>query len=168
MKNITIALCLLAFILSGCRNQKWCTDNFPCPEKTVKESIHDTVYIPHDSIITLPADNSSLFAWIYCDSLNNALIREIDSVKTGKPRITLDLHNNRLSVNCDIDSATVAIRWNERHTSDKFYETKTITITTNIVTRWQNFLIVCGWGFLITWAAILLILFIKQRKKLIP
>lgn len=160
MKHLFL-YCLLLITFTSCRNQKWCADNFPCPQQTSSKEIHDTVYIPHDSIITIPADNSSLFAWIYCDSLNNALIREIDSVKTGRPKITIGLHDNRLTVNCDIDSSTVAIKWNERHTSDKFYETKIERVTTNILTRWQSFLIVLGYGGLI--ALCLLIIYTVYR-----
>lgn len=96
--------------------------------------------IPHDTTVYLN-DSARLRALLYCDSIGQVKIRQIQDYYAGqwiKPKVVI--RDNYLNVDCKIDSAAIVVRWNERHeTTSNIIHTVTVPPAVNYVTGFQWF-----------------------------
>jgi len=95
MKNILILFLVLLFV--GCKTQQY----IPVETKTV---IQERL-VP----VEVPADSSSYFALLECDSLNRVFIKQLSESKTSNVTESFKLKNNQLSVNFKSQPADVKV-----------------------------------------------------------
>lgn len=143
MKNIIIASIILIF--SGCITQKRCQERYPCTGGTDSIIRTYTVFIPHDTIIQIPADSSYIEALIDCRGKTARLMQIVQygaGNKVSPP--VLMIKDNIVRAECKFDSANIAFRYYEKHT-DKFEKTsQTVIVKENFITKGQGFWIITG------------------------
>ena len=123
MKYIKLLPVICLLIFSSCITQKKCSERFPCVKQSDTITKDSIIYIPHDSLIELPADSSYIQAYLGCVDENGNLTRDkvrlmqIIAYKSGsKVNLPdLKLHDSLLSVICKVDSSKVAIYWFEKY-----------------------------------------------------
>lgn len=118
-KLTSIALLLL---LAGCSKKL-----SPGVETLIKETTTtDTVYVPKDSLIFIPADSVYIIDQIPCPDLD--YFKEAKS-KTGNVKTTVSINKGNLKVDCKTDSLEKRIQWLEAHSNQVKTTEKTVTIT---------------------------------------
>lgn len=125
--------------------------------KTVKEVVRDTAII-------IRRDSSMLQALIECDSVGNAYIREILSLKAGKNMKApqADLSQNVLTVTAEIDSFAVYAALKDRYT-----ETTDVKVVEKEreLTRWQLIRLNIGNATIILLAIIFIFFIIRYIRR---
>lgn len=176
MKRILLISALMMLLITSCVTRKRCNELYPCQGSVVstKDSTTstETNIIPHDSIIYL-TDSASFKLYLKCDSLGNVRLCEIETLKASqniKPSFTLS--NNNLYAACIVDSAAVAISWNEKHVSKtttvNANSRETIPVIINDPTAWQWFWIRTGQIVTCLILGTLIIFIIVKFKKIKP
>lgn len=94
---------------------------FACkPSKDVSSVSSKLVIIEKqiDTVLYSRPDSSGLVALLKCDSLGNAYLAEIMSLKTGKAsRSEISLKNNVITLDCKVDSMAVYLKmWKQNNT----------------------------------------------------
>lgn len=102
-------LILLMVLFMGCK---------PCKEVSTLVYDTDTMIIYHDSIVMLPADSSLVNALFQCDSLNNVVLSELETVKGRKIKPIVEFKDRWFKVIIPVDSEAVVLKWKEKHTSN--------------------------------------------------
>jgi hypothetical protein len=123
MKYLLIILSL--FFIISCTTQKKCQEKFPCI--TTNTTRIDT--IKKDTTIFIETDQAWLKALILCDSNNNAYIDSIQYLNGRKIGIRYIFKDKILTVNADIDSQAVSLKWNELHVKDTTNHTQILPPT---------------------------------------
>lgn len=143
MKKIIVIGIIILF--SGCITQKKCQERYPCTGGTDSIVRTNTVFIPHDTIIQIPADSSYIEALIDCQGQTAKLMQIVQygsGNKVKPPKITMT--GNIIRAECKFDSANIAFRYYEKHI-DKFEKTsKTVIVKENYITKIQGFWIITG------------------------
>ena len=118
--------------------------------------IRDTIIPKADSIMV---DNSAFWSSILfeCDSSGHVLIKQIDSLNAVNVRLATSLKDNRLVQTVYVDGKTIYV---PKYIHEKG-ETKTVTATTNELTRFQKFLFWSGVAF---WVLLIIFAVVKVRK----
>lgn len=160
-------LIILSILLSSCVTQKRCNLKFPVSrdslvvvETTIVEKIRDT-------IIYLPADNSSATIHLKADS-TGIIIQSIETTSgTNLAPPNIKLKNNTIYVDCKVDSMAIYFHLKDRLTVRS--KTETVTKThiehVNYLTSWQWFQVWLGRLLLLFLLLILIFLIIKQLPK---
>lgn len=130
-----------------------------------------------DSVVYALPDESLLEMLVRCDSLNQAHVSEIISLKNGRrlvaPSVRID--SNRITINCKVDSLAVYYRISERFsrvdTSYKHVAETTKTSLKAVVpdctpTGWQWFQIWLGRILLILVLGRIIYKFLKSKLSL--
>ena len=158
-------------MMISCATRERCARFFPQTQNSDSVRIrNDTVELIRDSIYTIPPDSAWLMALLECDSTGNVLLKQITDLQLGhriKPGITLT--NNKLTVNCKVDSMAVYLSWKERHikTSRDSKVSKTYVVQWNYLTNSQVFQMYCGRAFLALLGCAALYMLYRFRKKLL-
>jgi hypothetical protein len=109
MKTIHIDLLLVGLVI-------WIVAACHHPPQVVTETRTEYKEVIRDSTIYL-SDSSMLYAWLECDSVGQAHIREIAELRAGKmvfPEVIIK--NNYLKTVCKVDSFQVFVRLKDRYT----------------------------------------------------
>src|SRR5436190_10153660 len=85
----------------------------------------DTVFIPKEKIVTIPADSVKIHDTIPCPGL--VYHKEVTST-SGKVKATVDISKGNLQVDCKTDSLVQRINWLEAHSRQVINKETTITI----------------------------------------
>ncbi len=120
---------LLAF--SSCRSLKQ-----PTLTKQSQTLIKETL---RDSTVTIPADRSSFRAVLGTDQAGNSTLKEVLQSSAGKRIQTpqVQLSGGFLQVDCIADSASIYLKWKEKHITDMLKETVYVP-TEKELTAWQH------------------------------
>ena len=121
MKRLTI-LILLGTILTSCATERMrkriCLS---CPTKT--ETIVRDSIVRKDSTVLLPGERITEYVRIECpDGAKPTVTTKSKSGKRGRLETKL-IEPNTLQLDCVIDSAAVAISWNESHRTTQTVQT---------------------------------------------
>jgi hypothetical protein len=124
-----------------------------------------------DTVIEVVADSSWLKAWIECDSMGQATIKELIDYQNGKrtnlPRVRLQ--NNILTTDCKCDSVKIHALLKNREISIDNRSNVTITpppVAVKYIPGWMWFFGGTGmatWGFI---ACYLIIIFVKRKFRI--
>lgn len=168
--NLIAIAVILSFSVS-CITAERCAKYYP-PQVTKTDSVKITVRETlHDTIIEVASDSSWLKAWIECDSLGQAKIKELIDYKDGQrsqiPRVSL--HNNILTADCKCDSVNIHAILKSRETVIDHQSAITTTppaVQVKFIPGWMWFFGITGmisWGVLV-----ILIVFslVKSKFKL--
>ena len=110
-------------LLHSCSLQKVCAGRYPCQGSADTVYRDSICYIPHDSLIQIPADSSAITALLACADENGKLTRdkvklmEIVSYKAGN-RVGVPnfvIRDNYVEVKCKVDTLDIIHRWLEKH-----------------------------------------------------
>ena len=155
MKQILFIL-TLATLFGACdvqhKRAKKCQKWGVCQSKD-SVFIRDTIIPKADSIVV---DNSAFWSSILfeCDSSGSVLIKQIDSLNAVNVRLATSLKDNRLVQTVYVDGKTIYV---PKYIHEKG-EIKTVTVTTNELTRFQRFLF---WSGVFFW--LLFIIFVAVK-----
>lgn len=96
-----------------------------CPTTSfVRDSIIEKERIVRrDSLIKTPADSSFYKLWLACDKNGKIIVNKEVNRQGARSRSSYELKDNVLNSKCVVDSAAVALQWNETH--------KTVVSTNN-------------------------------------
>lgn len=159
VKAVSGLIILITF--SGCVSQRQCTKRFPCTGQTDTVIRSETVFIPHDTVIKIPADSSFIQALIDCRGQTAKLMQTVQ-YGTGK-RANLPIvriYHDTLFVECKFDSSGIAFRYYDTHKSEFLKTSKTVIVKENYLTGWQWFQIWAGrvlFGIVLIWIVVTLI-----------
>jgi Ni/Fe-hydrogenase subunit HybB-like protein len=134
MKNLVFIL-LIVLLFAGCK---------PCNEVSTTVYNTDTMVIYHDSIVMLPADSSLVNALFQCDSLNNVVLTELETIKGRKVKPIVEFKDRWFHVFVPVDSEAVVLRWKEKHTSNVKNEVIVRTEVKKYVPNWVRILASMG------------------------
>ena len=113
MRNLLITGLLFILVLGACSKQ-----SIPVVTRKDSTSSQVTTYVAHDTVIKFKADSSSIKALLECQGSIPKLM-QIIAYKAGRtvfvPKITLK--HDTLIVDCVTDSASIAFRYYQEHTS---------------------------------------------------
>lgn len=150
---IVVAVMLMA---SSCRTLKSPTTTRQS-KTTIKETLRDTV-------ITIPADESSFRAALGKDDLGNPVIKEVLHAKSGKrakaPQV--QIKDQVLKVDCACDSLDIYLKLKDTHITDMLQETVFVP-TEKALSAWQQVQLWLGRAMLILMAGVIIILLIPRR-----
>ena len=152
MKKLTLIAFALAWALTSCITQQKCFERFPpalseSSDTTityVDRLVHDTVKIPGKYLATH-------------DTLPCPELEFYKEVSKGGLKQTINIHKGVLKATCKADSLELVIEslTKEKITLINASKTQTVEVKTNVLTKFQSFLFVCGWLF---WIVLLLII----------
>ena len=129
---IALGAILLFLCLYACKPIPVISRSDTVTKTIVKEVLRDTtIYI---------SDSAGFRALLECDSLGAIRVKQIEQYYAGqfvKPKIIIK--DNFVNVTCKIDSAKVAISWNERHTVHSEVINTVVVEKINYVTGFQWF-----------------------------
>ncbi|HPH85575.1 MAG TPA: hypothetical protein PLC48_08935 [Ferruginibacter sp.] len=144
---LKIALLILVTIaLTACATKERCNNLYPCQGMVItSESTSSTTEITderHDSIVYI-SDSAAYKLLLKCDSAGNVMLCEIETLRASQNiKPSFSLSDNKLTVGCKIDSAAVAIAWNEKHIKTTIAHTsatkETIPVEVNKITFWHR------------------------------
>lgn len=126
-----VALLLALFCLGSCTRSIPVASSDTIVRTVIRDRVKDTtIYL---------TDSAALYAWLECDSLGQARIKEVEQYYQGRvvqvPKVII--RNNWLKADCRIDSAAVyvAMKLSDTTRTEKI-ETVQV-VKENYVTPWQ-------------------------------
>ena len=131
---------LIAMSLSGCRTQQPVVIQSQATERTEK-------VVPTDTVIVTKPDSAAIRALFECDSLNNVVLRELETAQGEriKPNINIQ-HNEDGSANVQFDCKEDSLR-HEITLLNKIIEENTKTVQTTEVRYVPDYYRNCTRGF---------------------
>ncbi|WP_264548022.1 hypothetical protein [Flavobacterium sp. N2820] len=147
MKNIISKGCLffvLTILLISCGSTKSAVvQNNTATEKTITETVHDTIF-------KIEADSSTYQALLDCQN-GKVVVKEVINAEPGRtlksPKVRID--NNKLRVDCEARAQELFAQWKSTHETEKIFVSKEIPVITNKLTWWQQTKIRLFWILLI-------------------
>ena len=147
MKNIISKGCLffvLTILLVSCgSNKSAVVQNNTTTEKTITETVHDTIF-------KIEADSSIYQALLDCQN-GKVVVKEVIKAEPGRtlksPKVRID--NNKLRVDCEAEAQKLFAQWKSTHETEKIFVSKEIPVKVNELTWWQQTKIRLFWIFLI-------------------
>lgn len=140
-RPIIIIEAALMLLTQSCSHRQY-------PQQSVHTSTTSTIVETlRDTVVTVEPDTSMLRALIECDSTGQAYLREIEQLKSSDHiHQSLHLKNNILTSTAAIDSMDIYLTYRERyqHDTETTSQVQTITLTTNILYKWQKLLMYIG------------------------
>jgi len=132
MRSVCILIAL--FILHGCR-APLILHNTEVTTDTVK--IWDVI---RDTSIVVQSDSSLIRAFIECDSLGQARLREITELRSGKHVAPphLSINQNILTAMVAVDSFSIYMQLRDRYMEQKTATIETKYVEVNKLTWWQT------------------------------
>jgi len=141
-----VFLILVTVALSACATKERCNNLYPCQGSVITSDVtsSNTVITEkrHDTIIYI-TDSAAYKLFLKCDSAGNIMLCEIETLRASaniKPAFSLS--GNKLTVGCKIDSAAIAIAWNEKHIKTTIAHTsttkETIPVVVSKITFWHR------------------------------
>jgi len=140
------------FFLYSCSMENYCSKHFTAQgssDTIVRDSI---CYVPHDSLIRIPADSSAITALLACTDENGKLTK--DKVKlmqivnyqagkrTGIPQIMI--RDNYIESKCKVDTMSLVHHWLEKHVNRYVKTSRTTVQKVNVLRWWQTLWIRVG------------------------
>lgn len=95
----------LLLLMTGCAIQR----------TPVVDTVTVTVERVRDSIVVLEPDSGWIMAYFECDSLNHAIMTELEEMQGEKLRHETVYKDGVLRVSARIDSQAIYLAWKERH-----------------------------------------------------
>lgn len=153
IKYSLIIATLLALLVTSCRSLK-----SPTPHRESKTFIKETF---RDSVVRIPADQSSFQAALGINELGNPVIKEVLNTQTGKRAKTpkVRIKDQVLQVDCQCDSLDIYLKLKDTHITDMLQETVFVP-TEKPLSVWQQVQLWFGRVLLIGLAGIVVILLI--------
>lgn len=168
----TVAILILAVILSGCATRKRCNEKFPQKAWVASSdstSLSTSEY-SSDSLAasTVAPDSSQIKLLIECNERGEAMLKRIESYEAGNrlsvPSVSIT--DNVLTATCIADSLTIYSVYKKRFKKEIEYRDRKVTVTeyTNILKPAQRWMIA---GFWIATSVLVLIavLYVKRLFK---
>lgn len=155
----TLILISLMVMLIGCKVQEPITIT---NTKVEKEYIKIT-----DTLVKTAPDSSSIAALLKCDSLGNVYLTQLNDVKGRVTSQTVSLKDNKIIVDCKVDSMAVFVKMS------KAYKTSSDTTTVKPppeyievekpLTWWAKTLRICGYLWIGSILLVIGYVFLKLR-----
>lgn len=134
MKNIKLG-CLLFFltmILVSCSSKKpVVVQNTITTEKTITETVHDTVF-------RIEKDSASYKALLECIN-GKVVIKSVTQAELGRnlnsPKVRIA--DNLLEVDCETKAQELFAQWKSTYVKENKQEVREVPVITNVLTWWQ-------------------------------
>jgi hypothetical protein len=173
VKNwIDFTALILAFIIlllmPGCISLKKCNERYP-PKIGRKDSVsREITYLKHDSLIRIPGDSAWYYALIECMQDKNGkwipTVSEQNTSNGNRIRMSSQIMDGRLQVNCTVDTMAIGIWWLEKHTKDLRVSYIRDSYPVEAKLSWWKSTMIIG-GYILMGMILLIVVYVILRIK---
>lgn len=131
----TIAILLIMVLALSCRTVK---------QSSNRDSVSETITIIRDSIVTMPADSALIRAYFECDSLNNVVMRQLESQQGKSVSQEVQFKDQIIYVKALKVPENHKLTWKEKATNHTIIEYVDRVVEVKIYPRWLVVLALIG------------------------
>lgn len=128
MKKVLIC-CIAILLMTSCGSKKRAIQ-----KEITSDAIIETL---HDTLFSVEKDSSFYKALLECQN-GKVVVKEVTKTKSGRklntPKVAIE--NNQLNVDCTTEAETLFASWKDTYI--KNYKGVEKTVTTNVLTWWQQ------------------------------
>lgn len=140
MKKILTLIVLFITICSfpSCLTQQGCSKKFPCKGDTITVINTETITITKHDTIEVAGETITITKTVDCDKNGKAQMPKT-TIKGRKGKVDAEIKDGVFTADCVIDSAAIAIEWQETHKITTKDKKITVVNSPYEKTGWEKF-----------------------------